>query len=79
MAIAQLRGLITSANMGLAFGIAETTTGLALILAPVLAGFLYNRDPFLVFKTSIGFIILSIIVTIIFNRWSSKSSRSIEK
>jgi hypothetical protein len=59
--------------MGLAFGIAETTTGFAFILAPVIAGFLYNRDPYLVYKTAIGIVVLSLVITLLFNKWSSDS------
>jgi MFS family permease len=75
MAVAQLQGFITSANMGLAYGIAETITGLSLILAPVIAGLLYEKNPIFVFQAAIFLIALAIITALAFNKWSAHLQR----
>jgi len=49
-----VRPLLHKAQVGLGFGIAETSKSLAFILAPVLAGFLYDRSPELVYQVAIG-------------------------
>ncbi|MBN2387428.1 MAG: MFS transporter [Anaerolineales bacterium] len=63
---AQIRILIHRAQMGLAYGVAETVNATTIILAPLLAGVLYNRDPVLVFPVSIGLILLALAVTAVF-------------
>jgi MFS transporter, DHA1 family, multidrug resistance protein len=68
MATAHIGSLITPETMGLAYGIAETFGGLALMLAPPLAGLLYNQNPLLVFQIAIIAIIGSIISSSIFTR-----------
>ena len=49
-----VRPLLHKAQVGLGFGIAETAKSLAFILAPVLAGYLYDRNPELVYQVAIG-------------------------
>jgi MFS family permease len=51
---AQIRPFIHSAQMGLAYGVAETTSSLAIMLAPLLAGVLYTREPVMVYWVSLG-------------------------
>ncbi len=53
LAIAQVRGLVALANMGLAYGVAETVCGTALILASPLAGYLYEFNPEVIYPTTI--------------------------
>jgi len=71
LAIAQLRERISVTNMGLAYGIAEATSGTAIILAPLLAGYLYEANPVWVFQTAIGFTATSIIITLVFTKQKS--------
>jgi len=71
LAIAQLRERISVTNMGLAYGIAEATSGTAIILAPLLAGYLYEANPVWVFQTAIGFTVTSIIITLVFTKQKS--------
>jgi MFS family permease len=71
LAIAQLRDRISESNMGLAYGIAEATSGTAIILAPLLAGFLYEANPDWVFQTAIGFTLISVIITLVFTKHRS--------
>jgi len=51
---ALIRPLIHPVQMGLAYGVAETFSSLAIMLAPLLAGVLYTRDPALVYPVSLG-------------------------
>ncbi len=66
-ASAQTRNLVHSARMGLAYGITETVNATAVILASPLAGFLYGRNPLSIYTVSLGLILLSILVGLIFN------------
>jgi hypothetical protein len=52
--------------MGLAYGMMETVTSFILILTPPPAGYLFKRDPFLVYLITIGLILLSMLVSIVF-------------
>jgi MFS family permease len=63
--VAQIEKLVKPANLGVAFGITETVSGIALIAAPPLAGALYARDPTLIFSVSLVLIIPLIIFTLI--------------
>lgn len=61
-----IRGLIHPAQMGLAYGVAETFNSLSLALAPLLAGGLYTLAPALVYPVSLGLIMVAILATIVF-------------
>jgi len=63
---AQIRPLIHPAQMGLAYGIAETFSALGVMLAPLLAGVLYTRDPALVYPVSLGLLGIMVILSGIF-------------
>lgn len=62
--IARVEKLVRPANLGLAFGILETVTGLATVAAPPLAGFLYTTRPDSVFTASIIIIIPVLLLTL---------------
>ncbi len=62
LAIAQVRELVSDANMGLAYGITEAIAGITVILAPLVAGILYTSDPIRVYTVSISLIIISILI-----------------
>lgn len=66
LALAQVRELVHTSQMGLTYGTMETATSIIFILTPPLAGFLFERDPYLVYPITIGLIVLSIIVSIVF-------------
>ena len=61
-----VRGLIHPAQMGLAYGVAETFNSMAIALAPLLAGILYTQAPELVYPASLGLMGAAILLTIIF-------------
>jgi MFS family permease len=73
MSIALLRNYINSANMGLAYGIAETTSSLAMIAAPVLAGYLYEVDPDWMLHSGIIFTFLSVIISFGYIKFLNRS------
>ena len=45
MAAATVRTLVRTRDLGLAYGLVETGNALAVILAPLVAGFLYHSQP----------------------------------
>ena len=66
--VAQVEKLVQPANLGLAFGITETVSGLSLMAAPPLVGLLYARDPGLIFITSLVLIIPAILFTYLWRK-----------
>ena len=52
--------------MGLAYGIAETFNSLTMVLAPLLAGVLYTRNPALVYPVSVSLIGVTLLVSGVF-------------
>jgi MFS family permease len=66
LATAQVRVLIHQAQMGLAYGMAEAGNSMALILSPLLAGYLYDTDPASIYPLSLLLITIGVIVSLIF-------------
>lgn len=63
LAVAQVRNLAHQSRMGLVYGINETVVATAVILAPPLAGWIFSRNPELIFITSAGLIVISLLVS----------------
>lgn len=63
LATAQTRYLVHQSRMGLAYGITETVGSSAIILAPPIAGFLYEINPQLMYIVGFCLIIISILVS----------------
>jgi hypothetical protein len=63
LGMAQVRELVPSAKMGLAYGVSETVAGAAIILAPIIAGLLYTQNPVLMYAIALGLIIISILLS----------------
>ena len=63
LGMAQVRELVPSAKMGLAFGLSETVSGSAVILAPLLSGYLYTINPTLMYTVGLGLILVSLIMS----------------
>ncbi|HSB67597.1 MAG TPA: MFS transporter, partial [Anaerolineales bacterium] len=63
LATAQTKNLVHKSRMGLAYGITETVSSSAIILAPPVAGFLYQLDPPLMYIVGFGMILVSILVS----------------
>lgn len=64
---AQVRTLVDSANMGLAYGTVETVNSTAIILAPPLAGYLYSQNPEYIYSISFVLICAGILTTLLFS------------
>ncbi len=67
MAMAQARGLVHTSQMGLAYGTMETVSSAIFIIAPPIAGFIFERDPFLIYPLAAGLIGVSILISYIFS------------
>jgi MFS transporter, DHA1 family, multidrug resistance protein len=67
MAMAQARELVHTSQMGLAYGAMETVSSVIFIIAPPIAGFIFERNPFTVYPLAVGLIGVSIFVGYIFS------------
>lgn len=72
MAAAAVRPLVKSRDMGLVYGLVEMGNALAVILAPLVAGFLYHSQPESVYTTGLIALVVTITLTI---GWYSQSAR----
>jgi MFS family permease len=64
MSLAFARNYIRSAETGLAFGLIETANGFAVILAPLVAGNLYNANPRSMYAVSLGLIVILVLANL---------------
>jgi MFS family permease len=67
MAMAQARGLVHTSQMGLAYGTMETVSAIIFIIAPPIAGYIFERDPFIVYPLAVGLIGISLFVSYFFS------------
>jgi MFS family permease len=67
MAMAQARELVHTSQMGLAYGAMETVSSIIFIVAPPIAGFIFERNPFTVYPLAVGLIGVSIVVGYLFS------------
>lgn len=72
LGVAQVRPFVHESQMGLAYGIAETCGGAAVLIAPPLAGFLYSRGATLMYPVGLILIALGIALTLLFVPRSQK-------
>jgi MFS family permease len=79
LATAYISSLINGANLGLAYGLAETIAAGATIIAPILAGALYSQNPGKMYAVSVllicGSILINALVTS--HRSSTKTQEGI--
>jgi len=68
MTVALVRPLVRVQEVGLAFGIVESINAFAMMVAPVLAGFLYNWRPVSIFPVGVGLVGLTLLVSLRFMR-----------
>jgi MFS family permease len=66
LAVAKARELIPASQMGVGYGLVESLGGLTLLLAPPLAGFLYQQNPSGMYVLGVGLTTLSISISAIF-------------
>lgn len=64
MAAAAVRPLVRTSNIGLAYGLVEMVNALAVILAPLLAGFLYHSQAESVYTISLIALVVTITLTV---------------
>jgi MFS family permease len=76
LGMAQVRALVPSSKMGLAYGLSETVAATAIILAPPLAGFLYVQNPTLSYTVSLVLILVSLFMSA---RFSPRPQGEVEK
>jgi len=74
LATAQSRSLLKAANMGLGYGMIETTMAAAAILAPPLAGRLYDHNPVWIYSVSFVLIVAALAGAAIFSPLRSTTS-----
>ena len=63
LATAQIRPLIHESQMGLAYGMADTALNSTMIIAPLLAGFLYQTRPDLVYPVALVLLFIVMIAS----------------
>jgi len=68
LALAQARELVHDSQMGLTYGVMETVNSVIFILTPPLAGYLYNKDPMMIYTFALGLIAVSVIISFILPR-----------
>jgi MFS family permease len=66
LAMAQARELVHESQMGITYGIMETISSVIFIVTPPIAGYLFERDPMIIYPLAIGLVIISILVSSIF-------------
>ena len=66
LGVAQVRPLVHESQMGLAYGIAETVGAATTFIIPPIAGYLYARNPFMIYPISLIAIVFGFIVSAIF-------------
>ncbi len=62
MLVGLSRPLIHPSMVGFAFGLMETSASIAVILSPLLAGFLYEKQPGLIYSVCLILVLISILV-----------------
>jgi MFS family permease len=68
LAMAQARSLVHQSQMGVTYGVMETIYSMIFILAPPLAGLIYERDPFLIYPLALVLIAISVVISAIVPR-----------
>lgn len=68
LAMAQARALVHQSQMGVTYGVMETIYSVIFILAPPLAGLIYERDPVLIYPLALVLIAISVVISAIVPR-----------
>lgn len=66
LGVAMVRPLVHESQMGLAYGIAETVGSATILLAPPIVGYLYARDPFIMYPIGLIAIAIGFVISLIF-------------
>jgi MFS family permease len=68
LALAQAREFVHDSQMGLTYGVMETVSAVIFILTPPLAGFLYEKDPAIIYPVALGLLAVSVLISLIVPR-----------
>ena len=68
LAMAQARAFVHPSQMGLTYGAMETINAMIYILAPPLAGLIYENDPYMIYPLALALLAISIVVSAIVPR-----------
>jgi len=69
---ALIRPLVHESQMGLAYGVSETVLGLTIILAPIIAGYLYQQNAVSIYSLAFGAILIGAFLSLAFTPQASK-------
>jgi len=67
LATAQMQEFVHSAKMGLSYGLTETVSSTAMILSPILAGYLYDLNPTWMYSVGVALVSVSILVNLFYS------------
>jgi MFS family permease len=73
MILAEARTMVHPGQTGLLYGIIETTAAFSVILAPVIAGFLYNHNPTLMYESALIAVLIMMTANILYLRKVGKT------
>ena len=74
MATAFIGEIVPPENIGLTYGITETASGMALILAPPVAGFIFERNPSWIYLGAVLLMLLSVAASLLVTQKSRFST-----
>jgi len=66
LGVALVQPLVHQSQMGTAYGIAETVGAATMFIIPPIAGYLYARDPIIIYPISLAAIVVGFIVSAVF-------------
>ena len=66
MTVALVRPVVREREVGLAFGIVESLNAFAFVMAPVIAGFLYDWRPIAIFPAGLGVLGVTLLISLIY-------------
>jgi MFS family permease len=67
LATAQMQEFVHSTKMGLSYGLTETVSSTAMILSPILAGYLYDLNPTWMYSVGVALVSVSILVNLLYS------------
>lgn len=67
LATAQMQEFVHQAKMGLSYGLTETVSSTAMILSPILAGYLYDLRPTWMYSVGVALVSVSILVNLFYS------------
>ena len=66
LGIAMVKPFVHESQMGLAYGFAEMLGSSTILLAPPVAGYLYSRDPFIVYPIGLVMMGIGLVISLVF-------------